>query len=175
VLEAIELTRHVCLLALAIICAYTDLAAGKLYNGVTIGGLALGLAIAFLSDTSAPGIPHLKAAAVAAALGGGLLFLLYVAGGLGAGDVKLMAAVGALGGRWEFLLLAMMYTALAGATIAIGVLIWQGRLLEGLQDSARTLLTFRAGKCQGASPATVPYGLAIAIGTIWAWIEMFAL
>ena len=173
--EAIELSRHVCLLLLAVICVYTDLARGKLYNGVTAGGLALGLALAYLLDATVPGYPHLRAAAVAAALGGGLLFLLYLAGGLGAGDVKLMAAVGALGATWGFALLSMMYAALVGAAMALGVLIWQGRLLEGLRDSARTLFTFRTRKREGVAPATVPYGLAIGIGTVWAWLEHFVL
>ena len=173
--EALELTRHICLLAVAVTCVYTDLARGKLYNAVTISGLALGLVLAFLLDANMPGISRLRAAAIGAALGGGLLFLLYLAGGLGAGDVKLMAAVGALGGSWDFVLLALMYTALVGATIAIGILIWQNRLLQGLKDSARTLFTFRARKRNGQPAAFVPYGLAIGIGTIWAWIEMFAM
>ena len=87
-----------------------------------------------------------------------------------------MAAVGALGARWEFVLLAMMYTALVGAAVAVGTLIWHGRLLKGLRDSARTLFTLgRRENDEGEKPLTVPYGLAIGVGTLWAWMEMFAL
>ena len=173
--EHIELARHVCLLALAIACAYTDMARGKLYNAVTIGGLILGLVFAGALDARAPGIPHLRDAALAAFAGGGLLFLIYLTGGIGAGDVKLMAAVGALGGGWAFALRAMMLSALVGAAMAIGVLIWQRRLLQGLRDSARVLFTLRRTKHEGAPPTTIPYGVAIAVGTVWAWVECYAM
>ena len=174
--DAMELTRQLCLLALAVICVYTDLARRKIYNAVTVAGLALGLVLAYLLDASTPGYPNISGAVVAMLLGGGLLFLAYLAGGLGAGDVKLMAAVGALCGRWGFVLLAMMYTALVGAAIAAGILIWKGQLLRGLKDSARAMFTFRGRKRQeGEKVLTVPYGLAIGVGTIWAWIETFAL
>ena len=172
-LNEIELARHICLLALSVVCVYTDLARGKLYNGVTLSALALGLASAFLLDATGTGSPHLKSAVISAALGGGLLFGLYLLGGMGAGDVKFMAAVGALGAGWTFVLLAMVYTALVGAAIAIGVLIWQGHLLEGLKESSRAFFTFKAGKRVGKPHITVPYGVAIGIGTMWAWIERF--
>ena len=175
-LHAIEVARQIALLALAVGCVYTDLARGKLYNAATIGGLALGLATAYLLDARSPGLPNLKEAVLAATAGGGLLFVIYLLGGLGAGDVKFMAAVGALaplrpGPAWGFVRLAMMYAALIGAAVAVGILIWQGRLLQGLKDSARTFVTFRAKKAEGAPATTVPYGLAIGVGTVWAWIE----
>ena len=174
-LEKIELLRHICLLALAVTCVYTDMARGKLYNPVTIGGLALGLALAYLLDAGSPGSPHLKNSLVAAFAGGGPVFIIYLTGGLGAGDVKLMAAVGSLSMDWRFTLLAMVYTALVGAAIALGVLIWQQRLLQGLKESARALFTLRVKKREGAALLTVPYGIAIGTGTVWAWLERFAL
>ena len=173
--DAIELARHVCLLALAVVCVYTDLARGRLYNVVTIGGLLVGLAIAYLLDAASPGYVNLRGALLAAALGGGVFFALYLTGGMGAGDVKLMAAVGALGATWRFAVLALVYTALVGAVIALGVLIWKGRVLQGLKDSARTLFTFRGGKRDGKAPTHIPYGVAIGIGTIWAWMEVCVL
>lgn len=179
---ALEAARHIALLALAIVCVYTDLARNRIYNAATLSGLAAGLVLAYLLDATADGYPHLKAAALAALLGGGILFLVYLAGGLGAGDVKLMAAVGALSplaaatAGWRFVCVALMYTAIVGAAIAVGTLIWKGRLLEGLRDSARTLFTFRRGKkAEGQKPLTIPYGLAIGIGTIWAWMETMVL
>ena len=174
----IVLVRHVCLLALAVACAYTDLARGRLYNAATLGGLAVGLALAYLLDAKSQGFPYLTSAILAAAAGSGILLLIHLLGGLGAGDVKLMAAVGALApfdardSSWPFVLTALMFTALVGAAIAVGVLIWQRRLLQGLKDSARALFRFRAKKPEGGTATTIPYGLAIAIGTIWAWMEL---
>jgi Flp pilus assembly protein protease CpaA len=190
VFDGIVLARHVCLLALAVTCAYTDLARGKLYNVVTLGGLATGLALAYLLDCVAPHTnfhfpltTYLVRAALGAALGGGVLFLLYLAGGFDAGDVKMMAAVGALGtptvtrsgpaDPYAFVLWALFYTALAGAAIGLGLLIWRGRLRQGLKDSLRALVSFRKTRREEIpAEATLPYGLAIAIGTIWAWLEL---
>jgi Flp pilus assembly protein protease CpaA len=188
VFDGIILARHVCLLALAVTCAYTDLARGKLYNLVTLGGLAIGLALAYFLDAAAPHtdfhLPfttYLVRAALGAALGGGVLFLFYLAGGFDAGDVKMMAAVGALGtptspqpaGTFDFIVWALVYTALAGALIGVGLLIWHGRLRQGLRDSFRAMVSFRkANREQIPSGATMPYGLAIAIGAIWAWMEL---
>ena len=173
--EKILLARYICLLALAVTCVYTDMARGRLYNPVTIGGVVVGLALAFWLDGTTRGLPHLKEALLALLAGGGLLFLLYLTGGLGAGDVKFMAAVGALGGTWRFVLLAMVYTALVGAAIGLGTLIWRRRLLEGLKGSARALFTLRVRKREGAPMVTIPYGVAIGVGTIWAWLEMAVL
>ncbi|MGD1000713.1 MAG: prepilin peptidase [Candidatus Brocadiia bacterium] len=185
----IILARHICLLALAVTCAYTDLARGKLYNVVTLGGLAIGLALAYFLDSAAPHTDfhyplttYLVNAALGAALGGGVLFLLYLAGGFDAGDVKMMAAVGALGtptvtrsapaATFDFILWALFYTALVGAVIGVGLLIWRGRLRQGLKDSVRAMVSFRKVRREEVSPdATMPYGLAIGIGVIWAWLE----
>jgi Flp pilus assembly protein protease CpaA len=170
-------------------CAYTDLARGKLYNVATVGGLAIGLALAYLLDAAAPHTDfhnplttYLVRAALGAALGGGVLFLLYLAGGFDAGDVKLMAAVGALGtptftrsgpaGTYDFVLWALFYTALVGAVIGVGLLIWRGRLRQGLKESVRAMVGFRRVRREEISAdATMPYGLAIGIGVIWAWME----
>ena len=185
----IILARHICLLALAVTCAYTDLARGKLYNVVTLGGLAIGLALAYFLDSAAPHTDfhyplttYLVNAALGAALGGGVLFLLYLAGGFDAGDVKMMAAVGALGtptvtrsapaATFDFILWALFYTALVGAVIGVGLLIWRGRLRQGLKDSVRAMVSFRKVRREEVSPdATMPYGLATGIGVIWAWLE----
>ena len=171
----IILARYICLLAMAVACAYTDMARGKLYNPVTIGGLLLGLAFAYLLDAQTPGLPHIKGALLATFAGGGLFFVIYLARGMDAGDVKLMAAVGSLCGDWRFVLLAIVYTALVGAAIAICTLIWQRRLLQGIKGSMCVFFTFRRKKNGDAPAMTIPYGVAIAVGTVWAWIEQFAL
>jgi len=180
ILETIILIRQGCLLALAIVCVYTDLARGKLYNWVTVGGLAVGLAGAYLLDANLPGFPHLINAALAAAVGAGILLVVYLMGSLGAGDVKMMAAVGALApfaGRAGvssigFVIVALMYAALVGAAIAVCVLIWQRRLAQGLKSSLRALFTLRAKPADGAPVTTIPYGVAIGTGVVWAWMEL---
>jgi len=176
----IELVRQGCLLALAVVCVYTDMARGKLYNWVTLGALAIGLASAYLMDTNQPGFWHLGNAALAAGVGAGILLVVYFMGSLGAGDVKMMGAVGALApfagaagvSAIGFVIIALMYAALVGAAIAVCVLIWQRRLLSGLKSSLRALFTLRAKPADGAPATTIPYGVAIGIGVVWAWMEL---
>ena len=175
--EALLYLRQGTLLAMLIVCVYTDLAKGKLYNWVTLPGLALGLAIGFMLEGAAASRPHfqreLADSIMAAALGGGTLFVVYLFGGFGAGDVKLMAAAGALCADWRMTLFALMYAAVVGAAMALGYLIWKGRLLEGLKRSARLLFTFRrdARKAEAREDIFLPYGFAISAGTLWAWLQ----
>ena len=90
-----------------------------------------------------------------------------------------VAAVGALApfipGRVSgpgFMVVALMYTALAGAALALCVLIWQGRVAAGLRESARALVTFRVKRAPDAPAVTMPYAVAIGAGVLWAWIEV---
>ena len=58
----------------------------------------------------------------------------------------------------------------------MGVLIWKGRLLEGLKRSARLLFTFRrrAGEVEAREEVFLPYGFAISVGGLWAWLGLVA-
>ena len=171
--EVLEITRHGVLLVMLIVCVYTDLAKGKLYNSVTLTGLVLGLAFGLMLGGAAAHKGELLRSVLAAALGGVTLFVVYLLGGFGAGDVKLMAAVGALSADWRMMVFALLYSAVIGAAMAVGVLIWKGRLLEGLRRSARLLFTFRRGarKIEAREDLFLPYGFAICAGTLWAWLQ----
>lgn len=177
-MNELELARHIALLVLAISCAYTDMARGKLYNPVTLGALALGLGLAMAQDVGTPGWANLNVTVAATFLGGGLLCVLVFTGGMGSGDMKFMAAVGALSGSWIFVLWVLTYAALLGAAIGIGVLIWERRLLKGLKGSSRMLFRLKVKKPSGPddpAPTTIPFGIAIAGGVVWAWMEFVAL
>lgn len=168
----VMLARQVCLLAMSIICVYTDMARGKLYNSVTFPAMAAGLALAWIGDAAVPGMPNLHAALLSALLGGGMLLILYLLGGMGAGDVKMMVAVGLLAASWNFTVLALVYAALVGAGMAVAVLIRQGRLREGLKGSLKSLIALKAKKDPARPASTIPYGVAIGIGVVWAWFEI---
>jgi Flp pilus assembly protein protease CpaA len=72
-------------------------------------------------------------------------------GWVGAGDVKLMAVAGLVTG------------AMGGWQLSLSILLWVA--LAGGVQSALWLL---AAKLRGrVLPRTVPYGLAIAAGTLW--------
>jgi prepilin peptidase CpaA len=106
-----------------------------------------------------------------AALGLGLFIILYVCGWMGAGDVKLLAAVGSFLGPAQTVSAAMVI-ALAGGLVALVVLgFHQGWRRTGLwlwsyvQAIVLTRSVQRSTPAQGATPK-VPYAIAIGLGTI---------
>ena len=99
-----------------------DLEHQILPNVITLPGIAIGLAFALV------GPPGLTAAVVGALLGGGLLYAVaagYYAvrkeDGLGMGDVKMLAMIGAFLG-WQQMLLTLVLASFAGAFIGLGMI-----------------------------------------------------
>lgn len=81
--------------------------------------------------------------------------------GLGWGDVKLAAVVGAAFGI-PLIATAVIFISLAGAFQAIVSLIWRG----ALSDTVRAALNRDAST--NAAKKHIPYGVAIAVGSLWA-------
>jgi prepilin peptidase CpaA len=72
--------------------------------------------------------------AIAAGLICGVVFLIfYLAGGMGAGDVKLIAAVGCIAGLPNIAYILSL-TAIAGGVMGIGLALSRGRLKETLSN-----------------------------------------
>ncbi len=106
-----------------------------------------------------------------AALGLGLFIILYVCGWMGAGDVKLFAAVGSFLGPAQTISAAIVI-ALVGGLLALVMLgFHQGWRRMGLwlwsyvQAIVLTRSVPRVTPGQGAAPK-VPYAVAIGLGTI---------
>jgi prepilin peptidase CpaA len=148
-------------------------------NLLTYNFLAGGLIFAFWKGGSA----LLLTSAAGAAVGLLTLLPLYAIGGMGAGDVKLMAGVGAWIGPW-LTLCAFVSTALVGAVIAAGMIIYSGRLyrhLAMIHTIGAEVLSIRnpvvlAERAAQRKPTMMllPYGIPIAIGSIacFAWIGL---
>lgn len=100
-----------------------------------------------------------------------------VAGGMGGGDVKLMAAVGAFLG-FPLALFALLYAALLGGILAVVMAATRSDLRRALGNIwawAKGLLRLskdRPSLGQGA-PLYVPYGVAIALGAVWAMASQY--
>ena len=112
------------------------------------------------------------------AIGFGLFFLLWLLGGKGAGDAKLIGAVGALLG-WYQLLVALVFIAGVGGLLASLYVLKRRAIQQTLANLAefpahvrRRLFHPRAGA--GAGPLTLrsptaitfPYGVPIAVGAL---------
>jgi len=153
--------------ALLVLAAVWDLATARIPNWLTIPAAAG--AVAWHATVS--GWSGLLAGTAGWLVGIALLLLPWLLGGLGAGDAKLMGAVGAfLGPKGCFA--AFLGTALVGGVAAIALLAWHGALGPACRRWLRmgTLLTLgQPGYEAPPEPERVPrlrYGFAIALGTI---------
>jgi len=82
------------LIFMLLISLYTDIVERKIYNWTTIPAAVLGVILNFLAD----GAPGLKTSLMGLLTGLAVFLLPFLLGGMGAGDVKLMGAIGALKG-----------------------------------------------------------------------------
>ena len=147
-------------------CA-TDVRWRRIPNALTLPALLLGLALAGWQG-GAPGLGHALAGASVASLA----LLAYAGRMLGAGDVKLLGAVGALTGA-PFMLWTLLGTALAGGLLALGWAARRGGLTDALRQTAlggQALLATRstAGLAAGSWGRRMPYAPAIALGVLTA-------
>ena len=145
--------------------AVIDIRQRRVPNVLTMGLASAGLVLAMAG---------VSGVTVGGALGGlalGLAMLLpaHVFGATGAGDVKLLAAFGALlgpGGVFE----ACLRAAILGGVMALAVALWRGRLRETLYGTAMLVTTRnRAVAAIIEHPAAnnrFPYAPAIACGAV---------
>ena len=115
-----------------------DLARRRVSNGLVLAGLCVGVAL----RTAAGGWRGLGMSAAGAALGFALLLPFQLMGAMGAGDVKLLAAFGALLGPGGILLAAVL-AAIFGGIWAAASSLWK------------------------PSAAAIPFAPAIVLG-VWA-------
>lgn len=107
------------LILVLMIAVYFDFRFRKIPNKVTFPAITFGI-IYWLFSSNLVGFSF----SIGGVLVGFLVFIVpYIAGGMGAGDVKLMMAVGALLG-WKFTVLSALLTAVAGGIIALGYIIF---------------------------------------------------
>ncbi len=105
--------------------AVTDIRKFRVYNILTLPLLFSG--IIFHAFTQ--GLPGLSGSLLGALFGFGALFVLYIMGGMGSGDVKLMAGVGAwLGLPLTFYVL--LASSLVAGVFAVGLLVLSRSVTE---------------------------------------------
>lgn len=162
----------VMLVALLALACWCDVRERRIPNPITLAGVVVGLALR---------VP-LGGVAVLDGLGGTLVALvlalpIFALGFLGGGDVKLLGAVGAFVGLGE-LFGTLALVAIAGGVLALLEAAWRRvfvRSLANTYDFAKDWVLFaRAGaaiRLRQPGTLTVPYGLAIATGTLLWWFR----
>jgi prepilin peptidase CpaA len=163
------------LIILLTFCAIIDVKKQKIPNVFTLPAIAIALLYYGVNG----GVSGLAFSAGGLSIGMGMFLVFYVLGGMGAGDVKLMGAVGSILG-FQATLSAILFTALAGGLYAIIILIaypGYGKefvkraavFIKGLIFSRQIILT---PANEAVYKPKLYYGLAIAAGTLFSvWIE----
>ena len=155
-------------LAVAVAALPLDLARRRIPNFLTLPALALGL----IGHGVAGGPGGVAEAGAGALAGAALLLVPWRLGWAGAGDLKLLAALGALVGARPLLDIGLL-AALASGGIAIGIAAAAGRLGAALGAALGLLAPARrrSGAPPGRSPlhlGTVPFAVPVFAGTcLW--------
>ena len=154
----------------------TDLRSRRIPNTLTFPALALALLVRFTLQGSL----GLGLAVAGAVLAPAILLVVHLGKGIGMGDLKLAAAVGAFFGPVPAIV-AMLVSAVLGGIIAIALLMRRGQLLGDLLALVTSGIPFlkRTYDAPAGTPAvmTMPYGVAIGIGSLttlagYAWLAV---
>lgn len=152
------------LIIVLVVSLFTDLKERKILNAVTVPAAIVGLCYNFATG----GLAGVKFALSGLLVGTGLLLIPFLMGGIGAGDVKLLGAVGAVKGP-VFAVNAGLCSAMAGGIFVLGLLVYRGILLEVLRNTAWGLATLGGSFLTKGSMTggNFPYGVAIFAGTVF--------
>jgi prepilin peptidase CpaA len=158
------------LIAVALTAGIFDLRHRRIPNWLTISGIALGVAV-----NAVCGVDGLTNALLGMGSALAIYLPLFLVRGMGAGDVKLMAAVGALAGPQHWFQI-FITTAVLGGISALALVSARGRWFETRSNlvlmgrellawrspaDASPELDFRSSKC-----LALPHGTTIAIGVL---------
>ena len=176
----LEIINNIILIIALLLAVIFDLTQKRIPNLITLPVMVWGL----LSYSVTAGFSGFTFSFFGFLLGLGVFIIPYILGGMGAGDVKLMAAIGALKGA-EFIFLTALLTAICGAIMAVGYMLVKRGFLYSIKNVVGVLavplfnilaIRFRAPFLRNValyfSPkeketfqkAYIPYGVAIALG-----------
>jgi prepilin peptidase CpaA len=160
---AFDVAMQVLLFAVLIVAATTDVLYRKVFNWLTYPAIAFGLTLGYC-------VGHLGDHLAGFFLGAGIFGLAALTGGVGGGDWKLVGAIGAIKGL-TFSVQAIFYSSLFGAVLAIVFLAYHRRIFVGLKRTARRSVGLKVEELPEGDPVLkrLPYGVAIAFGTFFAW------
>jgi len=163
----------------ALIATITDLRSFRVHNSLTLPLLVSGL----IYQAAGYGELGLWGSLAGVLTGFGILMVFYLLGGMGAGDVKLMAGVGAWMGMPQTFQVFIASSILAGV-YAIGLILLTGTMLEAWINLQRLWIRLAM---LGQAPRNhdrievevmrsdrrrrlIPFAAMVALGTIATWI-----
>jgi len=121
-------------LVLAITAAVWDIKQRRIPNWLTYPGIGMGVVLRGLLF----GWSGLGSAVTGFLLAGGVMFLFFLVRAMGAGDVKLMAAIGSLVGPRHGVVV-LLATAICGGVMAIVYALYRGRMWATIKNVGSVL------------------------------------
>lgn len=163
----VEPGRWAVLAILLAVATLADLRARRIPNWLTFAGCVAGLVLGALAS----GVGGFLLAGKGLLLAFAISLPFWLAGWVGAGDVKLLAAVGAFVGS-GLVIQTLLAVGIAGAVLAVGALLWRGLLARTGERVAATLsLSLASRRWHYVAPdaqesaVRLPYAVAITAGT----------
>ncbi len=162
---------RILLALLVVIAAAVDIRQRRIPNWLTLSGVVLAIALnTFLYE-----LDGLWLACKGLGLAFAVYFALYLLRGMGAGDVKLMAAVGATAGPLNWLGILVL-TSVAGALAGLALVAIKGRMRSTFRNLYLILMSLRRGRAPyqdhpeidvgSAEGVRLPHAVMIALGTL---------
>jgi prepilin peptidase CpaA len=163
-----ELAFAAASLVCASISAVFDVRSRRIPNFITFPAMLVGLGV----HAVVGGWRQLASAAAGGLICGFVFLVFYLAGGMGAGDVKLITAAGSLAGL-PLIAHLLTLTALAGGAMAIGLAVYRRQMAHTLVNMRDIVMHHQT---MGLTPhpefnvrneqaLRLPYALAIAAGS----------
>lgn len=162
-----EVMRLLLLVPLAAVVIYYDVRYRRIPNTLVLATLLAGLAI----NTSFGGMQGTISSAQGFALAFIPMFLMHIFGAMGAGDVKLFGAVGAVLGV-GLVPLTFVVVVMLGAALAVYSMLRAGTVFSTLQGVLRIFVGILPGwemprfEMPPDRRHTIPYGVAIMLGSV---------
>ena len=153
---------------LAIVAGWMDLRYRRIPNWLTVSGLVVGVAV----NTLASGWQGAKASLLGALLGLALLLPFVALRSLGAGDSKLVGALGAFLGPGSLVTVLLAAVFVAGG-MALVLIVYKGRTRQAVRNIGRMLAALVRLRMPGQDltldnpeALKVPFGVAVALTAI---------
>lgn len=158
------------LTVLALLAAWYDVRFRKIPNWLSIGSLGFALILQAMS-----GMSGVQAAVLGVLCAFAVYFPLYLLRGMGAGDVKLMAAIGALVGPRDWVMIFLL-TAILGGVASASLVVYRRAGRQTFHNMAIIVNDLLHGRppaknspefdVRNKGALRLPHGVAIAAGAL---------
>jgi prepilin peptidase CpaA len=150
--------------------AFTDVRSSRIPNKLTY----IAIIAAILLRALLLGLSGLKSCGLGILVAGGFFAVLFVLGAMGGGDLKMMTAIGAWAGDTH-ILTVLIAIGLAGGVLALTSVVLNRNTFQTVRNALRLIAyRFTSGlqphpdlNVQAHGSRRIPFGLAIAIGTVF--------